>query len=259
MNGFIEIKHRYSNDRIKSGKGTFINLLLTTLIFTLCISYNVYAYQEYCISDDKIRAIISSNKINRIEFDVHGIAQVIGDDSRYQFISDDRGMNIFLKTGGQEEGNIELSLISQSGVVADLVLTPKDNIEGQVIRIKSIPNNNALNNSFSLEVKNLLRTMIRDEAGKYYVRSAKNIIDLNKTGNPRTGLKIIQDRIYRYKDLIGTRLIVSNKNSKQSLILNKTDFEQVFESTVAVHIASPNLLPLSKTYVWLISKEARND
>lgn len=259
MNGFIEIKHRSRGNKIKSGKDTFINLLLTALLLTICISYNVYAYQEYRISDDKIRAIISSNKINRIEFDAHGIAQVIGDDSRYQFISDDRGMNIFLKTGGQEEGNIELSLISQSGVVADLVLTPKDNIEGQVIRIKSIPNNNAVNSSFSLEVKSLLRAMIRDEAGKYYVRSAKNIIDLNKTGNPRTGLKIMQDRIYRYKDLIGTRLIVSNKNSKQSLILNKTDFEQVFESTVAVHIASPNLLPLSKTYVWLISKEARND
>lgn len=230
-------------------------------LFTVLMSSHIssFAAQEYKLGDDKIRAIISSNKINRIEFDAHGIAQVIGDNADYQYTTDNRGMNIFLKKQQPGKANIELSLVTNSGQAVDLVLTPVDNMEGQTIRIKSIPQDFIMEGAASLEIKHLLSSMIRDEENKYYVRKTQTIIDSVKTSNPKPNLRIIQDRIYRYKDLIGTRLVVTNRNKKRLLFIDKKDFSRIFQNVVAVHIEESELSPGSKTHVWLVSKEADND
>ena len=55
------------------------------------------AAQVYLLGEDKIRANISRKSINRIEFEESGISEIIGDDDKYQFSIDSRGMNLFFK------------------------------------------------------------------------------------------------------------------------------------------------------------------
>ena len=131
------------------------------IIFLILLSSSVQAnaIQSYILGEDKIRADISSKVINRIEFDSDGISEIIGDEDKYQFSSDMRGMNFFLRSNNQAKEPIELSVISNSGQVADLVLTPRNNIDGQIIKIKSYGAKSDYRRNIKQEARKMLEAM----------------------------------------------------------------------------------------------------
>lgn len=234
--------------------------LYKKIIFLILLSYSIQAnaIQSYILGEDKIRADISSKTINRIEFDSDGISEIIGDEDKYQFSSDMRGMNFFLRSNNQTKEPIELSVISNSGQVADLVLTPRNNIDGQIIKIKSYGAKSDYRRNIKQEAKKMLEAMIAGDQGKYYIYNIGKMIDADNTKFNKKALKIKQEYIYRFGNLIGTKLVIHNK-SRNSEYLSKEDMKQLFQGVVTLSIDQDVIKPRKKTTVFLISYEAKNN
>ncbi len=210
----------------------------------------------------KIKAAVSASNLNRIEFGNQGIAQVIGDDSKYKIIADDKAQNIFLIPKVAANQTLELAIVNFSGNVADLSLAVKE-IEGQVIRIgrdkpassPSTPRQLVRATAQEQEVAQMIKSMIAGKEGKYYVTTVKRKIDcLNNKG-----LAIEQDRLYRFGKLIGARLRVTNRKAGTLAHLAEEDFSQLFESCLAVSIERKKLPPKAKSLVWIVAKEQDHD
>ena len=68
-------------------------ILMISMILTGSLALAAQDF-EY-IPGNKIKAQISTNNLNRIEFGKIGIAQIIGDESKYKIIADSKAQNIF--------------------------------------------------------------------------------------------------------------------------------------------------------------------
>ncbi|WP_341757481.1 type-F conjugative transfer system secretin TraK [Candidatus Tisiphia endosymbiont of Ditula angustiorana] len=241
------------------------------LIIAMILTSNAaLAAQEFeYIAGNKIKAKISASNVNRIEFGKIGIAQIIGDESKYKIIADSKAQNIFLLPKIPVAQTLELALVNFSGNVADLILKVED-MEGQIIKISmdsfynkpsnGFLNNSAVNNKCSVntqeqEIAGMIRNMIADKEGKYYVTQVKRKID--RLCN--IGLSIEQDRIYRFGKLIGARLVVINRKAQDLVHLKEADFSNLFDFCLATTIDKTILLPKAKGFVWIVAKEQDRD
>ncbi|WP_341762965.1 type-F conjugative transfer system secretin TraK [Candidatus Tisiphia endosymbiont of Melanophora roralis] len=241
------------------------------LIIAMILTSNAaLAAQEFeYIAGNKIKAKISASNVNRIEFGKIGIAQIIGDESKYKIIVDSKAQNIFLSPKIPTAQTLELALVNFSGNVADLILKVED-MEGQIIKISmdsfynkpsnGFLNNSAVNNKCSVntqeqEIAGMIRNMIADKEGKYYVTHVKRKID--RLHN--IGLSIEQDRIYRFGKLIGARLVAINRKAQGLVHLKEVDFSNLFDFCLATTIDKTILLPKDKGFVWIVAKEQDRD
>lgn len=275
------------------------------MIVLLLAGSKALAAQDFeYIPGNKIRAVISSSNLNRIEFGKIGIAEIIGDESKYKIITDSKAQNIFLLPKIPANQTLELAVVNFSGNVADLLLSVTD-VEGQVIRIsmdsfykfyknsfnrpnsisasnritanllsnihKNLSGLSALSintiysgNSFyssndpyspittdQQEIAKVMLSMIKDKEGKYYVTRVKRKIDRLLS----IGLTVEQDRIYRFGQLIGARLKVTNNKSDKTLYLKDSDFSGLFDFCLATTVEKTVLLPRSKGFVWIVARE----
>lgn len=229
-----------------------IILLIRSLLWSILLS-SAFASQLYKYQPGiKLRAKISLDKANRIQFGSNPIFQIIGDDSRYNIITDESRINLFLTSKVGLGETIELSLINVKGEVADLVLQPVK-IEGQIINIDN--NHYVVNKQEDKEIAQMLKNMITNNKSKYYIQEIKRFI--NKL--TLKDLNIMQDRIYRYENLTGARLVVTNINKKDKVKLLESEFSDLFEGSIATSLNKKMLLPKERAYVWLIAKEKTND
>jgi len=199
----------------------------------------------------KIRARISRKELNRIEFGKTGIFEVIGDDGKYKLLADKKASTVFLMPNLPAGEVLELALINNFGQIADLALFVED-IEGQTIRINTNKSNNSLN-QLDPEVTLMLRNMIAERRGKYYVTDVKRKIESLKVLNAQ-GIRLEQDKVYQFGSLIGARLKVTNSNSKKAIELNESDFEGLFDSGLATSIGTKVLKPKKTGFIWIVSK-----
>lgn len=245
-------------------------LIITTILITVTASItvsitNAFAVQEFeHVPGQKIRAKISANNPNRIEFGKIGIAQVIGDETKYKIVTDHKAQNIFLLPKLEGLDSLELALVSSSGEVADLVLKPDEDIEGQIIRISS-NYNNKLSSTKVQEVTKMMTSMILDKKDKYYVTKVKRKIsngNMSRNATLEHGiaqLSIEQDRIYQFSKIIGARLVVTNKKGKTAVRLNEVDFSNLFDSCLAVTLEKPVLSPKAKGFVWIVTEVEKDN
>lgn len=241
---------------------------ITLMIVMILTSSVVLAAQEFeYIPGNKIKSKISASNVNRIEFGKIAIAQIIGDESKYKIIADDKAQNIFLLPKVLAPETFELALVNSSGNVADLILKVED-IEGQIIKISmdnfynkssnifaSSLNNKWLVQSQEQEIARMIRSMILDKEDKYYVIRVKRKI--NRLQN--IGLSIEQDRIYHFGKFIGARLNITNKNSKKLIHLKEAYFNNLFDFCLATTIERTILPPKAKGFVWIVTKEQDDD
>lgn len=240
-------------------------IIITMVVAAISSISNAFAAQEFeYIPGNKINAKISANNVNRIEFGKIGIAQVIGDETKYKIVTDNRAQNIFLLPRLQDLDSLELSLVSFSGDVADLVLKPDEDIEGQIIRISTNSNNKSPSIKLQ-EVTKMMKSMMLDKEDKYYVTRVKRKIEnSNIQGNSTikssiSELSIEQDRIYQFGKIIGARLIVTNKKGKSAVCLSEADFSNLFDSCLAVTLEKPVLFPKGKGFVWIVTEEEKDN
>jgi len=227
-------------------------LAYASLLLLSLYSQAAMAMQELdFMQGSKIRARIARKELNRIEFGKTGTLEVIGDDSKYKLLADKKASTVFLMPNLPAGEVLELAVINNFGQIADLALSIED-IEGQTIRIITdkvtgiIPKDDQ-------EAALMLRNMIADRRGKYYVVDVKRKIESLKARGAQ-GIKIEQDKVYQFGNLIGARLKVTNLSSKKAVELKESDFEGLFDLSFATSIDSKVLLPKKTGFVWIVSK-----
>lgn len=236
-----------------------LQFLSAGLIVIICCLYlgiaeggQQYNYQNnYTILQDRLKAKISGNSANRLQFGIMPIVQIVGDENKYKVVTDSRGTNIFIIAKVPNGEIIELSLINGAGLATDLELEVAD-IKGQVIII----NNSAVirgDDQEQQEITAMLTSMINDCRDKYYV----TVIKRQVTKLENKGLKIEQDRIYRFGNLTGARLNVTNLAKRQSRELIAAEFNSLFDGVVLTAMQQNTLLAKGKGIVWLIIKESK--
>ena len=217
------------------------------------------AAQDYLLGEDKIRANISRKTINRIEFAESGISEIIGDDDKYQFSIDARGMNLFLKSNNSVNVPIELSIISNSGQVADLVLTPRQGLDGQIIKIKNYHNKQNYHSDIKLEAKKMLQAMISGSEDKYYIYKTKKVIDTRNSELSQTNLQIKQEYIYRFGNLVGSKLLITNKSRKTSYYLSSKEIKKLFKGVILLSPELHFIKPKSTVEMFLVSYQGNSN
>jgi ribosomal protein L19 len=231
----------------------FFLVLRGEVSFANIISYD---YQPGAV----IKSWLSSDSINRIEFSGQSVSEVIGDEAKYQLITDKQGKNIFILPKVLSGESFNISLISTSGLVQDMQLTA-GNIEGQSILIEfSSQEGKALEHK---DVADMLRSMKSGRKGKYYVQEhnikiATDLIgELVADSNP-ANIEVFKKKTYRFNEFMGVVLSVRNKG-KTSILLSEEDFSKVFTGTIATNIESNLLGPGSKGLVLIVTKERNDD
>jgi hypothetical protein len=232
-------------------------LLLVFIIFSDTVqAAQVFQYK----ANEKIKGVISSKNLNRIQFGDHQIIQVIGDEVQYKIVQDVRGINLFINPQVVVGEEIELALLDSAGRVADLVLKVSD-IGGQIILISESEKNKKIIESDKKELRRLLRHMIYNRQDKYFVESIKRDIE----GFQKEGIKVQQDLSYRYGKYVGARLRVTNISkliSKRGteIELKEDLFARLFNAEyMEISQACSKLKPGKSCYIWIALKERKDD
>lgn len=203
----------------------------------------------------KLTGVIAQGVANRIEFGLLGFREIIGDDSKYTFITDQNHKNIFLTPKVPAGEHITLSLVNAAGEIVDLNLSVQKT-EGQVIRIdKKVADQDYFTHSHDREVTSMIRAMQRDRdnKGKYYVKE-----EIRNIPHNIEGLSLAQNRTYKYGDLVGSRIVVTNLN-KSIRELRLHDFKNLFEDSLAISIQKKVLRPKEKGFVYVLAREKSDD
>ena len=209
-----------------------------------------------------IEAIIAAAQLNRIQLDGGDLMEVVGDESKYSLYWSGDYRHLFIRPKVEVGEIIELSLVLAGGMAQDVRFTVGD-VTAQTIFInkKSTLQNFAINNNrleplskqLKSEIALMLRAMIADDKGKYYVMNIGKQTNL-QTGLPATNLQVTQLKTYRYQDLSGAVLKVTN-NSNQLVELQEREFSHIFKATIAVNIENRSLLPKSVSRIFIITRE----
>ena len=233
-----------------------VKLLLITFVCSVCASTE-FQYS----GDKKIETIIAANELNRIGVVGGEIIEVIGDENKYALYWSGDFRHLFIKPKVEVGETIELSLIMPQGGAQDIRFTVGDTFAQTIFinlcsEIKSSLSGNGVtklaNNRLKSEIAAMMRAMIENEKGKYYVTSVKRTLKQSKQR------LITQHLSYRYRALSGGVLSVKNLTAK-SVDLLESDFSNLFKNTVAINLESCVLKPQATIRVFIITRENEHD
>ncbi len=225
------------------------NLILVGISLFVIIVIDAFACDKYYQTLTlPIKLVISNKGVNRIEFAKHQISQIIVDDNLLDIKLSQQKNHIFLTTK-IDSGIIKLSVLDVAGVAIDIELTIAA-IKPQAIIIQDkIMADNLQNKKLKLEAELMLKAMMTGKQDKYFVcNNSKNI-----NWPAKKQLRIKQEQLYRFANLVGTKLFIKNTARRKNFFLTKEHLQQLFRDTVAVSISSNIILPKKGVYVWIVS------
>jgi len=232
------------------------------IILALAFSTTSFANTEFRFTPrSKIEAQISSDELNRIEVTGGDIMEVIGDEGKYSLYWSSDWRNLFIKPKVPAGETFELSLIFFGGLAQDIRLTAGDTTAKTIIIDKDNNYSQHIPHSYfhptakhklQPEVTAMMRAMFEGIKGKYYVTDTKRLLKYTAS------LQLTQIKAYRYKDLSGAVVIVTNI-SKSPVQLSEEDFRGLFKGTLAVNLKSLNIAPKQKTTLFIVTKGGVND
>jgi len=247
---------------LKSKLCLAIKLSLWMKLLLMIEACPAYASTEFKYSGDKkIETVIGANELNRIGVVGGEIVEVIGDENKYALYWSGDWRNLFIKPKVEVGEIIELSLIMPQGGAQDIRFTVGDTAAQTIfINLGSEPKSSLSGKSFTMlsdpqlksEIASMMRTMIEEVKGKYYVTGVKRTIQQTKQQ------LITQEKAYRYKDLSGAVLSVKNLTSKP-LVLVESDFKNFFKDCIAINLSSSAVKKGELAQVFIITKEAHHD
>jgi hypothetical protein len=202
---------------------------------------------------------IADEAINRINFNTSRVSKIIGNISGFSSILSDDGSNLFITPKSPIVSKIDFAVLLSSGDIIDISLTVVKSKKPYLISLDFDVNNQ----SAKSEVSSLIEAMQDGVIGKYYVQKASD----NVTISNQPKITATSSDIYRFGNLHGTTLTLTNKNKKSgnrnrnskqnSLIeINENDLIKAFRGVVGVHIANKNLAPTESTKAYIVFKEA---
>jgi hypothetical protein len=267
------------------------HITLSMIVCAMLLSLKPFfamATSEFTLNPKgRIEGIIGAGGVNRIQVSGSEIMEVVGDESKYSLYWSGDWRNLFItpKTGVGE--TVDVSLILIGGQAQDMRLTVGD-VESQTIFLvtntacinsatNAVPDctkysgsqhsaisflsDHSFKHSYSkalsdkqlkLEIASMMRAMIEDIQGKYYVNILKRTITKNKE------MLITQSKSYRYKDLSGARLTIKNLTSKP-ILLSKEHIGNLFKGFIAINLPTTTLPPRSKTSAFIITRDNREE
>ena len=220
-------------------------VLFVCLIPNLAIAAQVMTLS----SDTRLTAKISQKDMNRIGVDGDRIAQVFGRSGNIAIETDNTQGQLFIKPMGNGRHPISLTLITESGLIQDLLLLPLD-IPAETIVLKALKKMQNLphltNQSlFQNDIKDLVKAMVEGkEIPGYEKKSVSKKIPVWKD------VKLLQRTIYQGTQFQG--LVLELKNLSGSLMyLHEKNF--FFDKNfVAVGLGCFELQPEETTLVWVV-------
>ena len=208
------------------------------IIFTVVITFT--ACMPVSLAGELITAPISKGGINRISAFPYHIKEIIGDKSKYEFLSSDDGSNIFIIPKVKLGDKLELAVITSNGAIHDLLLTAgKDSVPAIYLKPFTQEQSRHLSQNKANEQSQILKMishMSANHLNSYYVRNTNRNIANN------LGLKLKQIKTWRFGKLVGAVIDVRNL-SRSAKLLKKNDFKSLFQRTKAISITGSNILP----------------
>ena len=243
----------------------FLLILILVAPATNCFASDGVAGEYFVNPRKKIEAVIAAGELNRIAIFRGEITEIIGDESKYSihWSSDYRNLFIYPKVDVGE--NIELSLIMSGGIAQDIRFTVGD-CTSRTIFLSNLGRDDFIGAASTTshkyseipslqlksEIDNMMRSMLLEVKGKYYVLDIKRTLSKNKD------LYISQEKAYRYKNLSGAVLSVQNR-IKENLAIKESDILGYFNNVVAINIGQRLLPAKAKMQILVITQEADSD
>lgn len=205
-------------------------------------------------SEARIKTQISKSGLNRISMLPHRITQVTGDESKYKLKFDDDGSNIYIMPIGKVGETIELSIKSTTHLVQDMLLEVA-NIAGRSINLQQGKDSKLPEKLIDAEIKQMLKAMMHQEKGKYYVQAGGNRTIANKLT-----LDIKQVQTYKWDNITGVVIDIKNQ-SKSPVNISEHDIATLYQQVKAVSIdgihSSVAAKSKIKAYVITLNTKAR--
>lgn len=175
----------------------------------------------------------------------HHIIKILGDESKYKVEIDEKGSDIYIMPLCGIGEKIEISLKTSNNFSLDLELLVVEG-RGKTIHLKR---NLLIKSSKNiLEIEEILKSMQLEQTGKYYVSDVNHLI------LERAGVIVKQHKTYKYQNIIGRILIISNENT-ENILLSERQFFDLFANVKAVSIERPLiLLPNNILRVFVVSE-----
>ncbi|NRB10189.1 MAG: hypothetical protein HRU35_01020 [Rickettsiaceae bacterium] len=220
--------------------------LLSLLVITISNCYANFKY--YHKTTLPLKLVISNYGVNRIEFVKHQISQIIVADNLLDIKLSEQKNHLFIQPK-VDDGIIKLSVLDVVGTAIDIELTIAA-IKPQAIIIKDkIVDGDLQNKKMGLEASLMLRAMMAGKKDKYFV--CNNSKKINWRSEPQ--LRIKQEQIYRFGNLVGAKLFIRNIARRKNFFLTRDHLEKLFQDVVTVNISSNIILPQRGVYVWIVN------
>jgi hypothetical protein len=202
---------------------------------------------------------IADEAINRINFKHGRVSKIIGNVSGFTSILSDDGANLFISPKLPEKSKIDFAVLLASGDIIDISLTVVKSKKPYLISL----NFDEHNQSAKSEVASLIEAMQDGVIGKYYVQKASS----NVTISNQPKITATSSDIYRFGNLHGTTLTLTNKNKKSRnsnrnskpnsrIEVTENDLMQAFRGVVGIRIANRYLAPTESTKAYIVFREA---
>lgn len=192
-----------------------------------------YALEISPIIIEKQLVEISKSGLNRITMLPHHIIKILGDESKYKVEIDEKGSDIYIMPLCKVGEKIEISLKTSSNLSLDLELLVVEG-HGKTIHFKR---NAAIKHSKNTqEIEAILKAMQLEQFDKYYVSDVNHLI------SAKSGMNIQQLKIYKYQNIIGRILVISNETA-ENILLPWQQFFDLFANVKAISIEGPLILP----------------
>lgn len=250
--------------RLHKYRNSFWILLLAGVIHFLFIHKDAEATKLEVIKEvdfapkHNLELVIGQNEPNRIQLNKAEVLDIVGDEAKYGLYWSSDRCHFFIVPKAAVGEIISISLILAGGLAQDIRFTVGD-IPAQTVLINmdSKKKNVILNEANPLadrilrdEITSMMRAMMADNKGKYYVATSDRNLSLQV---PDKNLWVFEEKVYRYKDLAGVVLKVRGKN-KGLTEVKASDFSNIFSKVLAVSVENPLLARNQKGRVFVVTR-----
>lgn len=234
------------NSSKELGVFTQVNRIALCFLLFCAFSTNLANAEIYQFKEgEKLKIKISKTGLNRISNPPYKIVQVTGDDSKFRLKYDDDGTNIYFMPMIPMGETCEISIKNNAGFVQDVELIVS-NIKGRSIIIDSKTTSKLENLQLS-NVSQMLRAMRDDLEGKFYVQIRRQKLD------NLDSLKVTQEKIYKYKNLVGGVFEIKNPTNKEAA-LNLAKFANRFDNVKASYSNISSIPPRKVATILIVQK-----
>ena len=246
-------------NEMKMNKSKFVPIyavLIPILLLSSSSQGADYAKKEelYIEYKQPAQVTISSTGINRISIDPFIATTIWGDSAQYSALLSHNGSELFLTSKLEAGKSFALAVQLAGGRVIDLLLHTVEADRPKIVRL-DLQGESLAKVEETLEIKQLLNSMMSKEKGKYYVMQSKKVVKINAAGNETFAtLNAEQNMVYRFGNFVGVVLKLQNKG-KKGVSIDASSLSKAFKGVLAVSLHNQLLKNGSSMEAFLVLRK----